>query len=335
MLSKTDEIDHARLARPPHLQDDHWLAISTEAERLHRSLGAEDGSQALSDIKCVVESIARVVLDIDGAPAAPGDAFNAVVTRAHALLKGQPGHELANDSVFGDLATQAAKIARQLSAIRNEFGGGHGRARVPTLADEMVVLALDGGLLWSRWALRRLGYFTEGRPLALIEALAGTAPQIFRAGELRRRLTSARLPDIEVRHQRGIGIAVGQRAARQTFVVHHDGVEPCLTSDDLAIWPRDYRIGVAYGLWFDPDGRSTITPSSAREALLVLDPVADCGAELAVWVTRIVSSDRGTSEWDGQRAEIAQFIRERLGSRPPNEHDPLTALADMFSPYPF
>jgi hypothetical protein len=51
-----------------------------------------------------------------------------------------------------------------------------------------------------------------------------------------------------------------------------------LASDDLMTWPRDYRIGVAYGLWFDPDGRVTLTPESAEEDLLVLDPVADCAA---------------------------------------------------------
>jgi hypothetical protein len=218
-----------------------------------------------------------VVLEIDGTPAAPGEAFPTVVGRAHSWLKDQPGHELANESVFGDLATQAGKIARQLAGMRNEFGGGHGRARIPKLSDEMVALALDGGLLWSRWALQRLGYFSEGRPAALIDALVGS-PQIFRAGDLQRRLLSARLPDLETRYQRSIGIAVGQRAARQTFVVHHDGVEPCLASDDLMTWPRDYRIGVAYGLWFDPDGRVTLTPESAEEDLLVLDPVADCAA---------------------------------------------------------
>ena len=83
-----------------------------------------DGSQALSDIKCLVESISRIVLDIDGTPAAPNAAFDAVVTQAHTLLTGQPGHELANQSTFGQLATQASKIARNLGNIRNEFGGG-------------------------------------------------------------------------------------------------------------------------------------------------------------------------------------------------------------------
>ena len=68
---------------------------------MQRSLAARDGAQALSDIKCLVESIARVVLEIDGTPADPAEAFKTTVGRAYGLLKGQPGHELANDSVFG------------------------------------------------------------------------------------------------------------------------------------------------------------------------------------------------------------------------------------------
>jgi hypothetical protein len=160
--SMTDPYSRFEIVRPDYLGDGHWACIEREADRLWRSLTAGDGSQALGDIKCLVESISRVVLEIDGAPAASNTAFETVVARAHGLLTGQPGRELANQSPFGQLATQASKIAKNLGNIRNEFGGGHGRARTPDLRDEMVALALDGGLLWTRWALRRLGYFSEG-----------------------------------------------------------------------------------------------------------------------------------------------------------------------------
>jgi hypothetical protein len=46
-------------------------------------------------MKCLVENISRIVLQIDGTPAAPYTAFDTVVTQAHTLLTGQPGHELA------------------------------------------------------------------------------------------------------------------------------------------------------------------------------------------------------------------------------------------------
>lgn len=135
-------------------------------------------------------------------------------------------------------------------------------------------MALDGGLLWARWALRRLGYFSEGRPTPLINDLVVTS-QIFYAGTLQRRLLAANLPTAEPRHQRSIGIAVGQRVMQGTFEVRRDGLEPCLASDDLNTWPRDYRLGLAYGLSFDTAGALTLTTRSAEEALQVLEPVPD------------------------------------------------------------
>lgn len=222
--SMNDPYSRFEIARPDYLGDDHWACIEREADRLWRSLAAGDGSQALSDIKCLVESISRIVLDVDGTPAAPNTAFDMVVAQAHALLPGQPGHQLANQSPFGQLVTQASKIAKNLGNIRNEFGGGHGRARTPDLHDEMVALALDGGLLWARWALRQLGYFAEGRPTSLINDLV-VAPQNFYTGTLQRRPLAANLLALEPRHQRSIGVAVGQRVMRGTFVVRRDGLE--------------------------------------------------------------------------------------------------------------
>jgi hypothetical protein len=122
-----------------------------------------DGWQAIGYMKCVVESIARVTLEINGTPGAP-EKFESNVKTAHELLRSQPGRELAHEDPFGTMATQASKMAIALARARNEYGSGHGKPRVPQLAQEMVVLALDGGLLWSRWALRRLGFFVEGRP---------------------------------------------------------------------------------------------------------------------------------------------------------------------------
>lgn len=323
------------IAQPDYLGDDHWACIQREADRLGRSLDAGDGSQALSDIKCLVESISRVVLEIDGTPASPNAGFDTVVNQAHTLLTGQPGHELANQSPFGQLAVQASRIARNLGTIRNEFGGGHGRARTPDLRDEMVALALDGGLLWSRWALRRLGYFSEGRPTLLINDLV-VEPKTFFAGTLQRRLVAANLPALEARHQRSIGVAVGQRVMRETFVVRRDGLEPCLDSDDLSTWPRDYRLGLAYGLWFDPYGSLTLTPRSLEEALRVLEPVPDCADDLTDWVTRIAERrpPGGLSEEYAVSMQAEQFVQRWMTFRHNDEHQALARLADLIKPEP-
>jgi hypothetical protein len=84
------------ITRPDYLADDHWDCIVREADRLWRSLAARDGSQALSDIKCLVESIARIVLEIDGTTAAPNTGFDTVVNQGVAPAASprlrRPGH---------------------------------------------------------------------------------------------------------------------------------------------------------------------------------------------------------------------------------------------------
>lgn len=85
---------------------------------------------------------------------------------------------------------------------------------------------------------------------------------------------------LDTRHQRSIGVAVGQRAARGTFNVAIDGVNKCRDSDNLNTWPAEYRIGVVSGLWFDPQGQVTLTSEWITTALQILDPIPDCSAEL-------------------------------------------------------
>ncbi|OMQ28577.1 hypothetical protein BK799_29650 [Rhodococcus sp. D-1] len=319
------------------MPQEYWASVEGEIERLSRALDADDGAQAIADLKCLVECIAKIVLELDGNPAASNAVFDGTVKQAHGLLSGQPGDQLANTSAFGQMATQASRIAQNLGRIRNEYGGGHGRARVPNLDDEMVELSLDGGLLWARWALRRIGYFAIGRPGPLIEALVGNSPSVFYSGLLKERLLSADLPNLEPRYQRSIGMAVGQRVMRETFVVRVDGLDPVLASDSLSTWPRDYRIGLAHGLWFDPDGHLTLTPASVQEALSVLEPVPDCADDLAGWVDQIETL-RPPGELSGDFGpdyQAQQFVLGRITARPSAERSALKRLAANIYTAPF
>lgn len=313
--------------RPKFLGDEHWESISTELERLKRSLDAGDHSQALSDLKCLVESVARVTLDIAGEPAQSNDSFDKTVTRAHDMLARQPGHALAKGGDFAKMASQACRIARNLGNIRNEYGGGHGRARTPTVRDEMVDLGLDGSLTWVRWAVRRLGLFSEGRPSLLIKDLIED-PATFHSGVLKRRLEAANLAEIDVHHQQELGVAVGQRAMRGTFVVRRDGLDPCLKSDDLEVWPKGYRVGLMRGLWFSPDGQPTVTPQSIKEGLQVLDPVADCSDEIDEQIKSIVESTQAGFPWLDQESneDIVGWLKDRVKVRPEREGSALILL---------
>lgn len=325
-----DRYQRFDLSRPQYLAEEHWNSIATELDRLQRSLEADDHHQTIGDLKCLVEAIAKVTWDIDGVAVPSNASFDAVVNGAHSRLAQQPGNELAYRSEFGNVATQASKIARSLGKIRNEYGAGHGRARLPPVRDEMVDLTLDGALLWSRWALRRLGYFSEGRPSGLINDLV-VKPQIFSRGTLERRLEKANLALLEDHHQRAVGMAVGQRSNRGTFVVTGDGVTPCLKSDSTdSPWTVQYRMGLAEGLWFEIDGEPTIWPNDTIEdALTALDPIADCAEFFEHLVDLAVTAVAPGLPYVKDRSSVqasASFVRARRSSRPQAEaaaHDRL------------
>lgn len=306
----TDRYERFAIQRPPFIADEQWAAIEVELARLERSLGSDDDGQVISDLKCLVESVAKVVLETNGTPAEPKAALKDLVAKAHRALVGYGGDELAHGSPYGALATQASKMAQSLGEIRNAVGGGHGRARRPVIRDEMVDLALDGALIWTRWALRRLGPFTEGRPEPLIRDLI-EEPAIFRSGDLARRLQSAKLATLPPHHQQSLGVAVGQRSARHTFVVRADGVEPALASPDIELWPPAYRLGLARGILFDPSEAPTVSAKALLDALLLMAPVTTYDSEFGELLAQAVVS---TSEIAGESVQFPEVI-SILGQR--------------------
>jgi hypothetical protein len=320
------------LTRPEHLGEAHWEAINVEIVRFSRALEAGDDPEAIGYLKCVVEAVAKVVLDINGTPATGAPNFDAMVKQAHELIASQPGHELAYTTHFGNLATQARKMATSMGAIRNDFGAGHGRSRQPESRSEMLDLAMDGSLLWVRWALRRLGYFTQGRPEALIRDLVGDpyGQIIFRRSHLTARLNDANLSSQESKHARAIGVAVGQRAARGTFNVRIEGVANCIEEPDLMRWPAAYRIGVATGLLFSPEELPTFTAQNLRQALEVCVPVMDASAEITELIRRVMDGPPGPvrGETTENVADLVWFVEQAVAKRPQEERASWSALAE-------
>ncbi|PZG10932.1 hypothetical protein C1I95_27700 [Micromonospora craterilacus] len=323
------------LMRPEHVGDAHWEAINVEIVRFARALESDDDPQAIGYLKCLVEAVAKVVLDINGTPAGGNENFDTLVPRAHELLAGQPGHELAYQTPFGILATQARKMATAMGAIRNNFGAGHGRARQPEMRSEMLDLAIDGSLLWTRWALRRLGYFAQGRPEALIRDLVGDPYGSINwySGDLTERLSNANLPRLEGKHARAIGVAVGQRAAMDTFNVRIEGVNACVADPDLTAWPAAYRIGVATGLLFSPAELPTFTARNLHQALEACAPIIDASGEIVSLVRRVMEA-RPPGHLPGEAAqnnELIWFVKQAAAGRPEVEQAAWTDLAEHLS----
>lgn len=327
----TTPFEHFDLERPNRIGLAHADAIEVEADRLARALDAGDEAQAIGYLKCLVEAVAKVALDLNGEPAPGNASFDTVVNKAHGLLADQEGVGLTHDSPFSNIATQARKMAVAMSNIRNNFGAGHGRARQPELTPEMLNLAMDGSLLWVRWALRRLDAFAQGRPETLIRDLVGDPyGQItFSSGSLASRLVTAGLATSEPRNARAIGVAVGQRAARETFVVRIDGVDAPIGDTDLDRWPATYRLGVARGLLFSPDERPTFTALNLRQALEVCLPVLDASEEISALIMEVV---RGIPPGhlpgdESSMASLTRVVDQNAVNRPADEKAAWTALS--------
>lgn len=330
-VSDEDAFAQFDITRPEHVGQAHVDSIGLELQRLARALDADDDAQAIGYLKCAVEAVAKVVLDINGTPADGAAAYPTTIKQAHQLLIGLAGPELAGGGPFAVLATQAQKMAGTLGEVRNSYGGGHGRARQPELTPEMLSLARDGGLLWLRWAMRRLGTFALGRPETLIRDLIGdpTGSIVWYSGDLTSRLTAADLAGIDPRHARAIGVAVGQRAAQETFNVMIEGIRAAVEDpENLSAWPAVYRIGAAFGLLFAPDERPTITAHSLHRALQLCLPLTAEATETSTLIGRVMASRPpgpmpGTSE---QNTTLLWFVQQNAASRPPADQASWYAL---------
>lgn len=258
------------LPRPQVVPEEQWTAIDAEIERVERALACKDKAQAVGSLKDLVEAIARSVKELNGEPAGAGEAAEKVIARAHELLRTQPGPEVTNISRAGRIANSACKISREIPDIRNAVGTGHGRAAVPEITDDELTLLLDGALMWSRWALRRLDDFCMGRPTQLVDDLQH---QNWTKGKLARRLAATDLTNEDIAHQ--IGHAVGRRAASGTFTVSWDGIEAPGRTDDLQTWPAAYRRAAARALLFDTTGNTPRSAAQLADAIRLVRPTLD------------------------------------------------------------
>jgi hypothetical protein len=269
------QLPELALTAPTGLDGPSWAAIHTHAERLRNALRATDHPLAIGSAKELVESVARVVLVSRGNPPASSEEYDSILAQAHAALEYQPGKNLAHDAAVRGIASNAKKIAGRLREMRNEYGTGHGRTTVPVVEDEAVVMAVEAALLWVRWSLRRLEHLLAGQLTPLLNDLVNTS---FTLGSLTDRLVAADLSNLAEPDQRRLGVAIGQRASRGTFVVRINGMEDPLIDSNDANWPPAYRAGAVEGSFITDSGQLHIEQAvvlpAARLANTVPDPAA-------------------------------------------------------------
>lgn len=307
-----------------------WRAIDEAQQRLFRAVDANDKPLIVGCCKELVESIAKTAISMRGEVLDTTD-YPKLVSTAHQLLGRQPGPDLGDEPELRNIAQGLRTIALQLGELRNRLGTGHGRTFTPDVQAETSDVALDGALLWSRWALARLSRLSLGRPESLIDDLNNAS---FRAGKLAEGLQASDLAALDQDTQRRLGIAVGQRAMRETFLVRQEGVEACAESQDSTLWPDAYRRGVVLGLLIDRDGYATASAWSTAMLIQLIQSIAD--ANFLKEATEKVSNTGSRTRFVGltypdEGADVIQSMRDagkRL--RGPDAGEMWSRLVDHF-----
>lgn len=322
------------LARPRHIFPEVWQSVEAHRGRLDGALTSTpaDPGAAVGAAKDLVECIARAVCEERG-ETSPGHEYERHVNAAHKALRSQPGPGLDPGEGLGKLINGLQRTAVSLATLRNEYGSGHGRPYLPDVAEETLEAAVGGALLWCRWALRRLGYLQHGNAAVLIADLMHST---FYSGDLAERLLAANLPALAEDEQRRLGVAVGRRAAGNTFTVAVDGIDAAL-SDEPGRWPEPYRRGVLDGLLTNRDGEVTLrwqtVEYAPRVAASLPDP-DDALAEALGATDGARLSSRLAAATDERRQVLAEMRRQEatIPARARDHWTRLMALVDLDSP---
>jgi hypothetical protein len=322
-----DHVLAANLPKPEALDSDSWAAIRHQVDELTDACKADKPMAVVGAAKELVESIARVVLAVRGNQAEKDIAFEKLLTLAHWELEKPGGDGLSDDERVRNTASMARKLITKVGLVRNDYGDGHGREVLPYVPDEVVETYLDGSLLWSRWALRRLHHYIDGDVQALIRDLHGSN---FRGGELSRRLDAAGIPRLSEEDQRAVGVAVGQCASDDFHIAWKEGVEPCMESTNTGRWPLRYREGLAEGLFLSREGevRFRWDASSPSAAAAVLIPHPKREQILAELVKKLDGAP--WSRYNRAKPETALTAVSKVGEEWGNQSRPV--LEKTFAP---
>ncbi|MCW6003772.1 abortive infection family protein [Micromonospora sp. CPCC 205371] len=159
------------LRRPDLLDAEAWRAIEQHRDRLVTAISINDAPFVIGSAKELVECVARTAAAVKGVVNPSNADFAEVVNTAHIALDRQAGKGITQASDVRAIAQHAKKIVLSVKNVRNDFGTGHGRAEVKSIADEMVSLVVAGALLGVRWALTRLEHLILDAPENLIAEL--------------------------------------------------------------------------------------------------------------------------------------------------------------------
>ncbi len=305
------------IARPEHLDDDGWASVDIARTRLRLAWDLQDLSEVIGKAKELVETVAKVVVAAADGTVADNADFGRTVKAAHQSLKRQPGVDLSHDEALRAIAQATQTLATSLAPLRNSYGTGHGRARVPDMSVEMASITAEAALVWCRWALRRLGHLLADYPNDLIDAVQiGTTRKV-----LRDKFRAAALSQQPIEIQHRIGVAFGQQSAGGFGNATEVGVEPAIDGG-FDEYPIDYRRGLIEGMLLTDGGLIGLTNYyvSWFVSLLGSLPEEDARA-LLVHLSETVPGVAWLETWRGstsvEPAEVIESLRAE-GNRLPD-----------------
>lgn len=321
-LVTTRDLDE--LVKPAHLDEDTWVVIQVHRDRIARAIDAGDRPAVVGASKDLVECIARVVLEVTGATMGDEAKFGATVDAAQKQLGVRPV-DLGNDPAVRAIAQSAATMVKRVNELRNDVGTGHGRARMPEIADAAEQAAVDAAMLWSKWALRLLDPVMAGSAGVFIEALSGA---ISRSG-LVKAMHAVDLATQPPDAQHSIGVAVGQRAGGGFGNAWAVGVNPAREDGGLDDWPSAYRLGLVEGFVLNWAGQIDLNEYSAKALVDVMEPVpSDEAAVFLAELGKKLSVATWAPHWRSRQNEAAAFTSSIVASsRANSNHAP--ALSDL------
>ena len=307
---------------PSELDEEHRAAISAHAERLDAARERKDLSDAVGCAKELAESVARVVLDVRGDVQSDSSDFTSIITTAHRAVERQPGEGRAgSDEAARKMAQSAKGLVTELAQLRNAVGTGHGRANLPPVVEEQARIATDATIVWARWMLGRLPSYLLSDVRELIRHLGGRS---FYKGDLTARLEAVDLSSLPPEDARALGVAVGRRTVRQTFLVRIEGVEPAIGYPER--YPAAYRAGLVYGLLFNEQGAlctQATAVSLVVDLLLVDDQLAVLPSEIAPLIESSgwIAPALGASTPTPTLAEVVEGALEAASRLPADVRD--------------
>jgi hypothetical protein len=236
-------------------------AIAAARKRIDRAVAAADLEGIIGGSKDLVETVAKVVLDVLGqsyGSDTPVQKLASVSMKALGIADERP----ALQRLGGSMATAAGAIAE----LRNSDGTGHGRSAPSTINAKHAEFARAAASAWCTWMLAlaedKLAD-TSRFNQALLE-IGGE--RVFRRGALKAYLDELQLDAAPREVQRKLGLAVARRwTMNSTFMPRLDVIDPL--AEGAEDFPLAFQEGLIEGLLLDRDGHARMDADDVRKAI--------------------------------------------------------------------